>query len=144
MMAVAGKAELSLSRLMMRAAGRCGLMFLFAGVVLLGAYYDWRMVMEVSWLRTECLVGGIVAGVGATSCLAGAMHYLELPLMGCVAGPWYVRWPLKINKRILLVGQLATTGLAIASAGILIFGFSIPGSARHAPIMKGAMMRIVR
>jgi hypothetical protein len=101
-----------------------------AGAILLAAYFSWRMVMEEPWLRMECLVACIVAGVGATVCLAGAMHFLDQPLQ-VGATKWYVRWLLKINKRILLVAELATTGLAIAAAGILIFGFRIPGATPH-------------
>lgn len=123
---------LSLARITLRAACMCMLLIFFAAIILLAAYFAWRTALQVEWLRTECLVAGIVAGFGSTACLAGAMHYLDLPLMGYVPS-WYIRWPLMLNKRILFAAQLATTALALASAGILIFGFKIPGTP-HAPL----------
>lgn len=127
-----GSTKTSLAHITFRAALMCILMILCAAIILLAAFYAWRTALKVESLRIECLIAGIVAGIGSTACLAGAMHYLDFPLMGYLP-PWWVRWTLKLNKRILLVAQLATTALALASAGMLIFGFKIPAMP-HTPL----------
>ncbi len=57
--------------------------------------------------------------------MAFAMQALDRPMRGFVP-PWYIRWPLKINKRILLLVQIIATALAVASAIFLAFHFQIP------------------
>jgi len=110
----------------LQSAGRCALMLGFAGALLGALAWAYAVMRVDSIARADCLIAVIVAAIGAVVCLAGAMHYLDEPMMGAVP-PWPVRWALKVNKRIIMLAQLAVMALAIAAAYALIFGFKVPG-----------------
>jgi hypothetical protein len=118
----------TLGRVLLACAARVGLMIILAGAILLAAWWTYQLARSNVSLRVNCLVAEIVAGIGSTLCLAGAMQYLDVPMIDRQP-PWYVRWVLKSGKRVLLTAELATTALALAAAGILIFDFKIPGTA---------------
>jgi hypothetical protein len=129
-MTTAPQFQPALTRFTRRAAFTSLFLLLFTALLLLAAYFIWQIALHTDDLRTECLVAEIVTGIGATSCLAGIMHFLDLPLLGGRA-PWYLRWPLLLNKRLLLAAELATTALTLAAAFILLFGLKIPGAPHH-------------
>jgi hypothetical protein len=122
--------EPTVTRFTRRAAFLCVFLIFCAALILLAAYYAWQTALHVDWLRTECLVACLVAGIGSTACLAGAMHFLDLPLQGGKVR-WYLRLRLLLNKRLLFAAELATTALALAAAFILIFNLKIPGGPHH-------------
>lgn len=117
----------TLGSALLTCAARVSLMIILAGAILLAAWWTYQLAKSNGHLRTDCLVAEIVAGLGSTLCLAGAMQFLDTPMIDR-RPPWYVRGVLKIGKRVLLTAELATTALAIAAAGILIFDFKIPGT----------------
>lgn len=92
------------------------------------AALDLRIVQQYGFLRTSCLVAGIVAGCGASFSLGGAMHYLDAAAQPL---PQPLHWFWKIlfyfHKRLLLLLQLAMMAAAIAAVGALVFDWKIPG-----------------
>ncbi len=101
------------------------LLLILAGGALGGTLYAWHIARAVVNLRTISLSVAIAAGLLSALLMAFAMHALDRPMRGFVP-PWYIRWPLKINKRILLITQIIATALAVASAIFLAFNFQIP------------------
>ena len=101
------------------------LLLILAGGAMVGTLYAWRVARTGVNLRTISLSAGIAAGLLSALLLALAMHALDRPMSGFVP-PWYIRWPLKINKRILLLVQIIAAALAVASAIFLAFNFQIP------------------
>ena len=99
-----------------------------AAAVLGGLYYSYLNFAAIDSLRVHVCVAGIVAGVGSTICLGGAMHYLDRVRMAETT-EWFLRWPLSLYKRAILLAELGTTGVAVFAAGVLIFGLKIPGVA---------------
>ena len=100
----------------------------FCLLILLAAMYTYHAALQDETRRTDCLIAIMVAGAGATACLAGIIYLVDRPL--CVdpeALPrWYIRLPLGELKRLVMILQLATIGLSLAAAAILIFGFKLP------------------
>ena len=101
------------------------LLLILAAAAMGGTLYAWRIARTGLNFRTISLATGIATGLLSALLLAGAMHTLDRPMRGFVP-PWYIRWPLKINKRILLLAQIVATALAVASAIFLAFNFQIP------------------
>lgn len=102
-------------------------MVVFSLAILSGALFAYLSLGTTSGMRNYALATGIAAGLGATICLAGAMHLLSLPLAQSVTPPRHVRWVIYTYRRVLMAGQLATMAVAATSAMTLIFGFGIPG-----------------
>lgn len=117
--------SMTLSRTLLR-SGLVGFFLLaIAALLVLSDYYLWQYAKGHPTLHEVCLWIAIPLALAATACLAGVMHFLETPLQRHTL-PWYIRVPLKINKRVILVAQLLTTAVAIAAAVILLFGFKLP------------------
>ena len=93
--------------------------------------HDYLIARECGFLRIDCLVAAIAGGAGAAFCLGGAMHYLDLALAGGVA--WYLRAVFVVQKRILMVAQMAAAGLVVGALGLMIFHEPIPDSERTIP-----------
>ncbi len=110
---------------------RCWLL-IGLGLLLVGAALrDYHIGGEFEFLRTQCLVAEIVAGVGMAFCWGGAMHYLDAALLcrtpsGGVL-PWFWRVVFLAQKRLLMVGQLAAMALVVAALAAFIFDKNIPG-----------------
>jgi hypothetical protein len=68
----------------------------------------------------------IVLGVAATFCLAGSMRCVDLIVHAPARPRWFWRWPLYALQRIILVAQLATTGIAIVCGGLLFTHRDLP------------------
>ena len=102
------------------------LMLLFACLALLPAYWAWRAVIHDHSFRTTALVTAIVGGFIATICLVIGMGLLDRPIKYRIP-PFYMRCLLKETKRLFLVFELVTMGVAIAGGYWLAFGFKIPG-----------------
>ena len=105
----------------------CWMMISFAAAIGGAAFLDYRIVQEFAFLRTACLVAGIAAGVGATFCLGGAMHYVDEILATPAKPAWYWRWLLVTQRRLLMFGQLAATALVLWIVATFIFNLKIPG-----------------
>ncbi len=103
-----------------------GVMLAFAVGILAAGWWGWAVVRAYPFLRVHVLVAEIVTGVGATMCLAGAMELADRWMEVGQPRGW-VRWSVALGKRVVLVLELATMGVALAAAGVLIFGFKIPG-----------------
>lgn len=101
-------------------------MLALAVLVAICGYMVWTSLEIYSDQRTNVLVTEIILGVAATILLAGAIHFLDQPLARPDVPAWYLRWPLKAVKRIIMVGQLATMGLAVAAVVVMIFRAPIP------------------
>ncbi|HUO10934.1 MAG TPA: hypothetical protein VM008_21710 [Phycisphaerae bacterium] len=112
-------------RILFRSALASLILIAFTAAALLGTLYSWRFAREHLQHRTLSLTAGIAGGLLAAFLLTLAMRALDKP-MRRHCPPWYLRWPLKINKRIILLVQLAAAGLAVASAYFLLFNFKIP------------------
>lgn len=112
----------------MKAVVRCWLMISMALLILSVVLWDFRLGQQYDFLRADCLVAGVAAGVGATACLGGAMHFLDVALAGGVA--WYWRILFKLNQRLLMLGQLLAIGIAVGAVGLAIFDKPIPGPDR--------------
>jgi hypothetical protein len=103
------------------------LLLILAGGAMGGTLYAWHLARTGGGvnLRTISLSTAIATGLLSALLLALAMHTLDRPMLNAVP-PWYIRWPLKINKRIILLIQIIATALAVASALCLAFHFPIP------------------
>ena len=101
------------------------LLIMLAGGAMGGTLYAWRVARTGANLRTISLSAAIGSGLLAALLLALAMRSLDRPMRDFVP-PWYIRWPLKINKRIILLVQIVATALAVASALFLAFQFQVP------------------
>jgi hypothetical protein len=117
--------ETSFYRLLFRSALASLILLALTAAAIVGTLYSWRYAREHLQHRTLSLAAGITAGLLAALLLSLTMRILDNP-MRCYCPPWYLRWPLKLNKRIILLVQLAATALAVASAFFLFFDFKIP------------------
>jgi hypothetical protein len=89
-------------------------------------YWAYKMAIATPSFKTDACVAVIVAGVGATACLVGAMVFLDRRLEGGAAHAWYIRVGLEIEKRIIVLLQLATMSLALAAGAVLVLGLPLP------------------
>jgi hypothetical protein len=105
-----------------------GTLFLaFTLMFLSASLWDYELLARNNFIRTLCLIAWITIGLGATLCLAGAMHcVIDILHSPTLRLPW--RLILRLSKRALLLLQLATTALAVAAAGIWIFHTPVPGA----------------
>jgi hypothetical protein len=103
-------------------------MLLSAAVLLASLAYAWWTAHELPHTRNFVLAAGIVSGVGATACLAGAMRFINARLKELESARPAERWSLVLFQRILMLAELACMILAAASAAALLFGFKIPGT----------------
>jgi hypothetical protein len=117
--------DITLSRQLFRSSLAALIMLAFSAGALAGTLYAWHFARLNLSLRTMCLLASIAMAMTGTLFLAIAMRQVDKPLLRHVL-PWYVRVTLKLNKRIILVAQLVSTGLALASAFLLAFDFKIP------------------
>ena len=102
------------------------------GLMLVGAAIrDYRYLQVWDFLRVHFIVAEIIAGVGIAFCFGGAMHYLDLVLAYRRATgaklAWYWRVLLVLQKRLLMIFQLAAAALVIGLIGLIIFDVPIPG-----------------
>jgi hypothetical protein len=105
---------------------RAWLMIGFAVLLVVATRHAYFLALSNPFLRTDCLVAGIISGAGMAFSLGGAMHYLDSAL---AAGPrWYWSLLLIAEKRLLLIGQILAMALAVLSAGLMIFHAPIPGA----------------
>jgi len=104
-------------------------------LLLLAPLYIYKIALQFSALRTDCLIGLIIAPLGASLTLAGIIHLLDHaltppqmppPSPPPKPRPWYLRVTLSELKRLLLALQLLTTSLSLAAALILLFHFPLP------------------
>lgn len=105
-----------------------GLAVFFAATILGALLLAWSSLARVGFgsTRLYALLTAITAPIGAAVCFAGALYYADEPLTQ--RQPWYVRWLLAIDKRLLMLAQLACMLLTMAAAAALVFGFPIPGA----------------
>jgi hypothetical protein len=101
------------------------------GLILVGvAIRDYSVARTHVFLRVHCLVAEIVAGAGIAFCFGGAMHYLDVALAGRTAkgtrAAWYWRVLLVLQKRLLLVGQLAATALIVVVLVVIVLKVPLP------------------
>ena len=86
--------------------------------------------MEAERCCDEAVVAELIAGAGIAFCFGAAMHYLDAALdfrRAAGAGlTWYWRALLLIQKRILMIGQLAAAALVVGVLGLLVFNEPIP------------------
>lgn len=101
-------------------------MLLAAALIIGAAYGSWYSLRGQPKQVTKVGITAIIAGLGATIALAGAMHFLDVPLAAAQGPRWYWRIALKLYKRGILLAQLAATAIAIGAAFVLIFGFKMP------------------
>lgn len=98
---------------------------LLAAAIVIPVYWSYRM-RTLAGFKPDFCVAAIVAGIGATACLAGAMVYLNKPLEDGTPLSHPLRVALKTERRLLAVLQLASTALALGPAAALVFGLPIP------------------
>ncbi|MGN6367634.1 MAG: hypothetical protein ACTHN5_05175 [Phycisphaerae bacterium] len=104
------------------------LLLILTGGAVGATLYAWHVARSPGGsvnLRTISLSSAIATGLLGATFLAFAMNALDRPMLNFLP-PWYIRWPLKLNKRILLLLQIVATALAVASALFLAFDFPIP------------------
>ena len=100
-------------------------MLVIAALALGATLFAWHLARQYLPLRAICLLTAIFAALTSTLFLAFAMRQLDKPMLHRTP-PWYLRITLKLNKRIILIFQLLTTALALASAFFIAFDFRIP------------------
>ena len=107
-----------------------GAMLGLALLVALAGRSAWRGLRVVSEVQLPVCLAVIAAAVGATICVAGAMHFLAGAVEKMPVLPWYllvcVRWPVEAVRRGLMVAELALMGVAVWFAATLVFGFKMP------------------
>jgi len=96
------------------------------GLLTLGvAGYDFHLLKDYPFLRTQVLVAEIAAGAGAAASFGGAMHFADrLSATRDAAGQrlkWYWRWALGIGTRLMMLAQIAATGLIVLGAASFLF-----------------------
>ncbi len=91
----------------------------------------------------RCKVALIIVGIGTTLCLAAAMHLLNKLIELRPRRIW--RWLMLLAVRLLMVGQLGATGVALACGGLLLFHKDIPSSdyGAYAPPLAPPANRII-
>ncbi|HVT80965.1 MAG TPA: hypothetical protein VHM90_09930 [Phycisphaerae bacterium] len=89
------------------------------------SWWNFRIVHEEEFLRTNVLVAEIVAGVGAAVCFGGGIHFINvaraMPLR-CFA-----RLPLWVKVRVLMVMQMGAMVIVIGALYCVVFDKRIPG-----------------
>jgi len=117
--------DATFSRTTFRSALLALVMLTVAAFALAATLYAWHLARQHLNLRIVCLVVAIFTALVSTLFLAFAMRQLDKPMLRATP-PWYLRFTLKLNKRIILIFQLLTTALALASAFFIAFDFKIP------------------
>jgi hypothetical protein len=112
----------------------CWLMIALGVILAAAVVQDYRLLQTYTYLKARILVAEIVAGAGVAFCFGGAMHYLDLALAYRRATgerlAWYWRLLLVVQKRVLVLVQLAGAAVVVTVLGIVIFDWKIPGVAR--------------
>ena len=103
-------------------------------IILAAAEWDYSLALRYQFLRTDCLLAGIAAALGATACLAGAIYYLNRALATHLR--WYWKALLATSVRLFMLLQLLTMALALGAAFLLIFDKPLPGTARESMIQR--------
>jgi hypothetical protein len=89
------------------------------------SWWNFRIVHEEEFLRTNVLVAEIVAGVGAAVCFGGSIHFINvaraMPLR------WLARLPLWVKVRVLMVMQMGAMVIVIGALYCVVFDKRIPG-----------------
>lgn len=89
-------------------------------------YRAWRSLLNYPNQTNTVLLTIILAGSCAVICLAGTMRFLDQPLCQDPQPRWFVRLPLKLYKRVVLLFQLALTAVVIGGLSVWVFGFKMP------------------
>jgi len=95
--------------------------------ILTAIAHDYRLVQRYDFLRTDCLLAGIIAGCATAFCFGGTLHYVHAFLT--TAGlpvAWYVKLLCFLLNRLLLLLQLAAMAVVVLALGALLFGWEIP------------------
>lgn len=94
-----------------------------------GAFQNYRDAQEYGFMRTQCIVSAIAAGIGIAFAFGGAMHYADVLLAyGSARRPlWIIRVLLVCLKRLLLTLQLAAAAMVCAALFIALFDYTVPG-----------------
>ena len=106
---------------------RCGLLTALGLLLAAVALYDYRLGQDYAFLRVQCLVAEIVAGVGMAWCWGGAMHYVN-GIMAARRRRWHAKLLWLTHQRLLLIGQLIGAAILVLALGALIFDKPIPTS----------------
>ncbi len=107
----------------------CWLMMAFGALLCGVTLQNYRNVQEFGFMRTDCMVAAVVAGIGIAFAFGGAMHHADLLLAHDAARRphWTLRILLVLQKRALLLLQAAAAALVIWVLAAILFNFTIPG-----------------
>ena len=107
----------------------CWLMMALGALLCGAAFQNYRDLQEYGFMRTNCMVAAVAAGIGIAFAFGGAMHYADLLLAHDAARRphFLLRVLLVIQKRLLLILQLAAAALVLGALAAVMFDMNISG-----------------